>query len=353
MEEIIRAILTFLILILVSYKLCYIITNKKKGISTVGAIMIAFSAVVKWQYESAIAQILILGQLALVLLNKFLTTEKFYQRILYLLGITISIILYIFTYFSQYMIPLGYVFIAITIWMIIKNKKNNLISKKDICFILVSIVLIIASCITHFKLLPNANKITPETKITGNGIPYLFSYLYSFLLPFIDMGDNASIASIISIFPIPMIMAMYYIYKKEKHFSFLLPMSIVAVLETVFCISGFPEIISKITLLQNVGVNVASVAVGFANFYLLIYILANIEEPLVSMKSAIRISLILMCVMVCVPLPNALSGKIYLSVVAGILCLYSFLFLNNADERYQKVLLTFLVIFTLVGALSK
>lgn len=350
--------LRFFVLILVSYELCSIITNKNKGISVVATIIIVFSGAVQWNYSNAFVDILIFGQLALVLLDKFMNSDKFKIKLLCLIGITLSAISYIFTFYPAYMVALGYVFLALAIWIIIKNRKNVKINLKDIISIAGCIAVIIILCFRYLNLSSNTLDIVyntsypgERTETGGGALPYLFSYLYNFLLPYMEIGDNCSLASIISLFPIPMIMAILYMYKKEKHISFLLPLSIVGVLETVFCISGFPEIISKITLFNYTLVERVAVAVGFANFYLLIYMLANIQENFVNIKSAIRISLILICVVAFVPLPTAISNRGYMSLFAALLCLYTFAFLNNGDLRYRKVLLTFLVIFSLIGGL--
>ncbi len=347
--------LKLLSLILITYELCSLITNKNKIISVVGTIMVTFSGFMQWW---SIVDIVIYGELAIVLLNKFMTSEKFSIRILCLLGIAIAAISYIFTFYPPYMVSFGYLFLALAIWIMLKNRKIYKITLKDGCVIGVMILFIVYLCLRYWNLSANTLHILMNTSYPGersetggNGIVYLFSYLYNFLLPFMNVGDNCSVASIISIFPIPMIMAIYYIYKKEKHAAFLLPLAIVAVLETVFCISGFPQIISNITLFKYVIVERAAVAVGFANFYILIYMLANIQEELISMKSTIKVSILIMIVLCFVPLPEVIASRNYLSIFAGILCLYTFLFLNQHDSRYRKVLLAFLTIFTLVGGL--
>ena len=41
-------------------------------------------------------------------------------------------------------------------------------------------------------------------------------YLYSFMLPFIQNVDTMEYASFLSFFPVPIIMALIYLYKKES-----------------------------------------------------------------------------------------------------------------------------------------
>ena len=340
-------------LILVTFELLYLLTNKDKKISVIGTIMVFFSGFMQWW---SIVDIIIYGELAIVLLDKFLVSNDFKIRCACLAGITISAISYVFTLYPAYMVAFGYVFLALAIWVIIKNRKEYKISKKDIIPIILSVGSIAFLGYRYWYLSQETLNIISNTSYPGKrlengggGIPYLFSYLYNFLLPYIDTVDNCSVANIISIYPIPMIIGIYYLYKEEKHVSFLLPISIVAVLETVFCVSGLPQILSNITLLKYTTIQRIVPAIGFANFYILLYILANIDEEIVSMKISIRISLLAMCIVAFIPLPVEFSTKGYLLLISGTLCLLSFLFLNSSDKRYKKVLLSILLLLSLIG----
>lgn len=339
-------------LILVSFEFCKILTNRNEKIALCGAIAIAFSSVVQWKFTDYLVEIIVLGELLIVLLDKFLTEKKFSNKIVYSLGMSLCIILYAFIEHFSWMISFGYLFLALGIWIFIKNRNVYKISKKDVILILINFLLIIVNEYIYYVFAQNGNTnmLVVQNK-KQNGISFLFSYLYNCLLPFKDIGDNVKLSNIFSVFPVPMIIAIYYIYKKEKHVSFLLPVVTVAVLETVFCISGFPELIGNITLFKYVALENAIVAVGFANFYILLYMIANIEEEVFSIKPSMRISIVFACLLVFVPLPKVISSRIYLSLVACALCLFTFLFLNNSDKRYRKAFLAVLVLFTLIGGL--
>lgn len=342
--------------LLITFELFLIITNKNKKVSAVATICLVFSGVCNWFTWAS--EILLWGEAAIVLLDKFMTSNNYKVKMPCIFGIAICAISYIFTEYPAWMISFGYIFLALAIWIIIKNFKEYKFKVIDLGLIGLAILFVGIMCYRYYSLAEKtiniiANTSYPGARIEkgGNGIPYLFSYLYNFLLPFVITADNCSVASIISIFPVPMLMAIYYMYKKEKNISFLMPITIVAVLETIFCISGFPEIISKITLFKYVIVERASVAVGIANFYILIYMLANIQDTLLSMKVMIRGTIILMCTLVFVPFPTEMSSKLYLSLFAGILCLLTFLFLNNGDKRYRNVLMVFMIVLTITGAI--
>lgn len=63
----------FVMLLLISFDFMMIITNKKKVLSLIGAIMIGLSPIVQWWYAvNGLVEMLIFGQLAIVLLDKYM-----------------------------------------------------------------------------------------------------------------------------------------------------------------------------------------------------------------------------------------------------------------------------------------
>lgn len=70
------------VMMLGAFELCMIITNRKKLVSLCGMLMITFSSAVQWWY---CMDSLIWGQVILVLLNKFMITDKKYVK--YLCGL--------------------------------------------------------------------------------------------------------------------------------------------------------------------------------------------------------------------------------------------------------------------------
>ena len=67
-------------LLLVTFEMFMLITNKKKLISLTGAITIAGSAIVMWFYSNYIVDLLISGQLCILLFNAFLQKHNNKQK---------------------------------------------------------------------------------------------------------------------------------------------------------------------------------------------------------------------------------------------------------------------------------
>lgn len=340
-----------IILLFVSFKLAMILTNNRKKVSYCSMIIIGLSGACLWNFNSLLIEILIFGESIILLLDRFLKEENFKKKILYSVCLFIFVILYALTMSLSFMIGFAYVFLAMSIWIIVKNKKVCKINNKDFIILFLEIIMSTSIIVISYKYL-GKNYLEENLRLLSTkkgNLNYIFSYLYNFILPYKEIENKKVLGNIISAFPIPMIMAFVYMYKNEKHTEFLLPMSVVAVLETIFCISGVPEIIANITMLKYVNAQNIAVVVSFINFYMLLYMLSNIEEEFVGIKSSIRISIAIMIIIIFIQLPTAISSKNYVTIFSCLLCLYVFLFLNNKDERYQKVLFAFMYIFTLIG----
>lgn len=331
----------FFALCLISYELFFIITNKNEKLALSGTIILALSGTIQWNLNNIDA--LIIGEFITVLVQKFFEKDKFKSQVLISSLITIFSIIYVWT-FRSYAVAFGYLFLALIIWIILENKDKL---KDNKILGLVTCVLSILGMIISALFFNNHNIEYYDLEMSG--VSVLFSYLYSPLLPFFDFKGQELVSGIISIFPVPIIMSLYYIYTKEKHICFLLPITIVTVLEIVFCMSGFPNFINNITLFSEVSAIRAVSCVQIANLFIMFYFLGNIKEELFKIKYAMRITIIIVCLLVFVRFPVYFSNKQFLYMFVCELSLLSFLLLNFSDKKYQKVLMFFLILITLIS----
>ncbi len=331
----------FFALCLISYELFFIITNKNEKLALGGTIILALSGTIQWNLNNIDA--LIIGEFITVLVQKFFEKDKFKSQVLISSLITIFSIIYVWT-FRPYAVAFGYLFLALIIWIILENKDKL---KDNKILGLVTCVLSILGMIISALFFNNHNIEYYDLEMSG--VSVLFSYLYSPLLPFFDFKGQELVSGIISIFPVPIIMSLYYIYTKEKHICFLLPITIVTVLEIVFCMSGFPNFINNITLFSEVSAIRAVSCVQIANLFIMFYFLGNIKEELFKIKYAMRITIVIVCLLVFVRFPVYFSNKQFLYMFVCELSLLSFLLLNFSDKKYQKVLMFFLILITLIS----
>lgn len=346
--------------LLITYEFFLILTDKKKYLSLVGTILVMASSFIAWWFREAI-EIIALGELALIALDKFMNSKDTKWKAVWTAVFSYSAISYILVLYPAWQVSFGYVFLSLAIWVIIKNfknyKENNYNKKIDIiCLVCLLIAVIVVCGIFYFTsrdaitAIINTSYPGARDETGGHGIKYLFSYLYSFMLPFRQDFDVMEFASFMSFFPVPLIMGLVYLYKKEKHGEFILPLLVAIVLETVWCMSGMPAILAKFTMLNVVPVERCAVAVGLASIYLYIYMFANVEEKIFKQTHSGYIVLAILIALFFIDVPTVLNTKGNLYIFVMIEALGGFLLLNIGDKNYQKLFLGFAVIVSLVSS---
>lgn len=333
----------FFAIILASYELMLIITNNR-NISAIGATIIAFSGAIQWNFEYINS--IIIGEIIVVLLNNLINSQEVKNKIINSCAIVVLSFIYMQTTIS-FAIVFSYVWLALIIWLLIKDK-DKIKENRTISFIIGTLLLSIIAGLVSLKLIPSSFQYDPIENTSGAS--YLFTYIYNILLPYTNMEKKYLFGNFISLFPIPMLVSLYYLYKNDKHVEFLLPITIVTVLETIFCISGFPNIINNILGFNSVTVARCSVAVNYANLLILFYIISNIEE-IFKLRTAIKLTLASVCILAFINYPAEFSSRSFLYLFAAELCVLFLLFYNYGNKKYKKVLLFFMVLFTLISGI--
>ena len=293
---------------------------------------------------------LILGELIIICINQFLVSNKKGVKALSLavLGCCLGVYTWfdagdliafrnisIFTYF------------ALTIWLILEKKNLIKFEKLDLIWYILSlafglIVAIVLRYLYHF---------TGTTTYSGgeNGLAYLFSYGYGIFLPFLNFENKYLFSSFLSIFPVSLIVAMIYVYKTEKHEKFLMPLIIVIVLQSIFCMTKLP--LFKIIGWQTTwNMSLCASAISLASVYLYMYMIANIDENIFSIKTSMRMTLALLVFYFLIPKPKIFMSGGYIYALSSAITLLYFLFINFENPKYKKVLLVMLAIWSLISS---
>lgn len=340
---------------LITYEFFILITSNKKYLSLIGTFLVMCSPFISLWFNQTI-EIILLGELFVIALDKFMLSSSIKFKFLWNLVLLLTINSYIFILNPALQVSFGYIFLALGIWIVIKNRKEYKFSKFDWLYFIEMII--ITACFVFYyiyishdamiSLLSNSLK----DDVGGNGNMYLFSYLYSFLLPFTSNINAMDFVGFLSFYPTPIVMAFIYIYKEEKHYDFIFPLIIALALETIWCVTGFPPIFSKITLLNFVSVEKVAVAISLGSLYLCFYMLSNIEEKFIKQTHAVYITLAILILLFFTPLPKAFDTKKYLYLFVIIETLGSFLLLNIGNKKYQNVFLLLAITMTIVSQIT-
>lgn len=347
-------------MLLGAFELCMILTNKNKKISLLGAIAISFSSAVQWWY---CMDCLIWGQIILVLINKFMETNKKYVKYLCAFGLMSSVLAYIFVLYPAWQVTFAYIFVALFIWILIKNLKSDYkFTLHDVIVIIVTIIAILAILIRWYSMSSETINAIMSTKYPGNRvglggqIKTIFSYFYNMLTPYVYFSNPCEYATMLSYFPVPIILAIVYLVKNKKKDLFLYLSIGVSVFLGIYCFIGFPEILSKLSLLSMSISERAEIPLATLSIYMYIYMLAKIknEDKLLDNKFNIIITIL---TIICLLINGVFSKQFEYMNIAQIIVLsiifyiviYSLLTINKQKSR--KIFFIFTIAITLVGGL--
>ena len=270
-------------MLLGSYELCLILTKKNRKVSLCGMLVITFSSAVQWWY---CMDTLLWGQIAIVLINKFMNTDKKRNKYLCALGILIAGLSYVFVFYPAWQVSFGYVFLALVIWILIKNIKygNYRFNKHDIAVIVATVIALVLLLgrwyiLSKDTLVAEMSTDYPGERCEiGGGARNLYAYFYDIFLPKYDFPNPCEVSSMLSFFPIPMILGLIYVLRNKKDLHFWIPMLIVGGFLSIWCIYGFPEILAKITKMSMTTAGRVSIPLGTVCIYMLIYLMGNFEK---------------------------------------------------------------------------
>lgn len=346
-------------LLLVSFEFCMVISKNNKLASLLGMLLISFSASTQWWQ---CYNIFTWGMLAIVLFDKFMLTKKFSTKILCSIGIFISGISYIFYFYPTWQVPYGYIYLAVLIWVIIKNWKEYKINKKDILLIIAIILAIGAILGIYFVKSADALKLITGTdypgkrfETGGKEIKTIFSYVYSIIFPYkIDtIGNPCELSSMISFYPIPMLIALIYLVrniKTKKHFSFLIPMLIISIVYSIFMVFGVNEMFAKITLLYMTPAGRLAVPLGFSQILLIVYMLGNftkddiiLKNEIIKKAGTVLASILIMYIALKTDM-NILQNHPMYIYICGLILVYGIYQIVNINEEKNKKRLIMLLI---------
>lgn len=351
-------------LMLMAFELCMLITNKKKLVSLFGMILIVFSAATQWWN---LTEPVIWGGLALVLIDKFMLTKKYKVKILCALGIFISAISYIFILYPAWQLTYGYVFLAIFIWIIIKNRKLYKFNLKDAIIILLVILAVAGIGFRYYSMSKDVLNTVMNTDYPGERFDLgggakgtMFSYVYSMFFPYEEnMSNPCELSGMLSIYPIPMLVAVLFLIRskdRKKYFSFLIPMLLITSLLSLWCFVSTNQLLAKITFLYMCPGTRAAVPLGFAQILLMVYLIANVkkEDKLLgkglSKIVAVILSAIILSIAIKTDSQNVLGNL--KSYICGIILLAEvyLLFTINEDKSKKYFIALLIPIALITGA---
>lgn len=278
-------------LLLVTFEFLRLLTKNNRLLSIMGAIALTGSSVVLWWYSNYIVDLLISSQLTLLLFNQYLKNKTKKSRILSSIGIGLAFSWFIMILYPAWQIPFGYLSLAFAIFIFVNNFKENK-NFKDYLYLLISVFIVMIFLLIYFHYGMSTLQIIMDTVYPGKRVSTggsfgvrNFTYVYSLIFPFKDVGNPCEYSIGVSLFPVPLIISIFYIlknlFKKNKDFIknnlTIILLTILSLVFTLYTFIEIPTILAKVSLLSYCPAERVVVVLSIINLYLLIMLVGKIK----------------------------------------------------------------------------
>lgn len=278
-------------LLLVTFEFLRLLTKNNRLLSIMGAIALTGSSVVLWWYSNYIVDLLISSQLTLLLFNQYLKNKTKKSRILSSIGIGLAFSWFIMILYPAWQIPFGYLSLVFAMFIFVNNFKENK-NFKDYLYLLISVFIVMIFLLIYFHYGMSTLQIIMDTVYPGKRVSTggsfgvrNFTYVYSLIFPFKDVGNPCEYSIGVSLFPVPLIISIFYIlknlFKKNKDFIknnlIIILLTILSLAFTLYTFIEIPTILAKVSLLSYCPAERVVVVLSIINLYLLIMLVGKIK----------------------------------------------------------------------------
>jgi len=345
-----------IVLFMLTFEFFMLFTRKNKLLSFVSSVLITFSPTIQWWISvNSLVEMIIFGELFVLVLNLYLNS-KYKLRILFCVLLSYTTFAYALTFYPAWQIPFAYMFSVFAIYLIIENKDKFCIKKDGVIFVLYIIMLalfIYLLLLKSGKTIHNViSTVYPGKRISngGGGFLDLFHYPYTLTLAltavsfYMNEETWGLFTSFFDFFPLGIIFAAIVLFKQKIKNKLLIFTLFLYAFLFLYVSFGFPEIISKTTLMSHVTPFRAFSVLSFINLFLVIYSLSLIEFKFNLFQSIIYSSILSYVVITAAIVRNINYYSHYLLIILIPVAFFSFLFLF-AGKKKMFVLMVLLISF--------
>ncbi|MGG4094723.1 DUF7657 domain-containing protein [Paenibacillus lautus] len=279
--------LRLVLLFMASFEMGYLLT-KRYRYASLAAIIITFAPPVQWWLSQTLMLMLMSGQFAIVLFDKYLKSSKRHIQALTLLGVGFFALIYTLTMYPATQVPLAYIFLSILIYVCIDNKKRRPLAPSRIIQYFFAMLPFVGILIHFYIKSSPALRTMMNTIYPGSNRPWIplpWDYdLYQFVNVFTasirqpDFLNASEISQFFSFIPFLFLLMVIVIINRPK--KILLPVLLFSASFFLWIVSWLPqmEFFNKITLLSFTYPVRITYAYGFGFTLLLISILPLLEN---------------------------------------------------------------------------
>lgn len=343
-------------LFLVSFEFGMILSKKSKILSLIYAILITWAPVVSWWFAiNGLVEMLIFGQLALIMIILYMNNQNYIKRTFYALVVLICAGGYILSFYPAWQVPLVYLFVALFIGTLYENWQDFSWNKKDVIILIVLVVLlgfgmahVLSKSLDTILSILGTSYPGSRFETGGDQLSKFFLYPGNFFFAFsrgLTYSNPCELAVFFDFFPMGILLSTWVLFKEKKRDGYLISMLTVSVILILWCLFQWPGWLAKITLLSYSQAARAFLAVGLLNILLLIRGLSLLEQSVPQKITAV----IAVLSGIIITLISAIVYEGYIDVKMAIVILSiligSFYALLNGNKDWAKRAILFFVVF--------
>lgn len=277
-----------LALFFVSLEFGMVFCKKNRVLAASYAVLFTWAPIIQWWFAvNGLVEMLIFGQLAVVMVERYLLTKQYRLRVLLAGSILICAISYLLTFYPAWQIPLAYVFGLLMVGTVFENKNHIVFGKKDVIilgvfsFIFLGIMGYILS-ISYDTILAVTKTVYPGERFeTGGGQLYrYFLYPGNLFFPLsrqLPFSNVCELSVFFDFFPAGLLLSLWVLFKEKKRDPYLVLLLIGFGFLSAYCLTTWPDWLAKISLLSHAQPFRVFLAIGFLNVLILVRALSMME----------------------------------------------------------------------------
>ncbi|MCR5743071.1 MAG: hypothetical protein K6F92_04980 [Lachnospiraceae bacterium] len=356
-------------LLMGSFELGMLITGKNRKLSVIYTALVFFSPVVAWWFAiNGLVEMLALGQIFIVLLDRLLSaSDTVIKKVVLAVAMAICGGSYIFTMYPSWEVALGYIFLALFIWVMVKNRETlknfrAWVPYMGVCVIIIGAVslYILSKSGETIKIIMNT--VYPGLRENSGDHTYMYTMLYagnSTLAIYTgNITNQCEFAMFYGLAPLGILLTLYLVVFKKKRDVLLVSTFLLEAVLILYTLVGFPSWLEKITLMSHCAGMRTAQMIGFGDIILLIrcMMVVNREPELLTWKPKSALLLISTAVIAVITFREYDKWLETVIIVFDVLLVAAMfgaaLFYTNLKKHIQEVLVAgILIVMFYVGGM--
>lgn len=283
-----------ILILLLSFELCMIITKNNKLVAFLGSFWLAFSPAVQWWFAQHVGDVtLYMEAIIVTFYYYFKFHDKIWAKIIFAFLFALSCIGYVFPIYPPLQVTYGYLALIIMFIIILNFRKKIKLRMSDTIIMICTSVFIILMLLHAYLISKDAISILSHTAYPGKRVStggedpkyFFYSFLTNLFLPFKSVDfksniviNNCEISSFFNFLPAVILALPLLIRKKGENLKFGISLTAFSAFFVFYMYFKIPIFISKITLLSYVTGPRAMLAYAFPGALASIWALSEISR---------------------------------------------------------------------------